>query len=175
MKPEDAINIKIMNNMIKYTILILFISSLLFACKKETKDIGAVQSKIEGIKGKWEITKVIMTDTLTSVPEPIEVTDFLQSFQKMPNINFDITNNTYTSDTNGVGYDFFGSSGTWAFDDPLYPRTLSFTATGKKTIVFGLLATIRPIDAKLKIQKYQYCDTATTDFKYAYQIELERR
>ncbi|MDP1725209.1 MAG: DUF5004 domain-containing protein [Bacteroidota bacterium] len=164
-----------MKNTYKLIMLLLFFTTIFSNCKKELKEIGAVQSKIEGIKGKWELTRIIMVDTLATVPEPIEITDYFQSFAKMPGITFDIGNNTYTSDVTGIAYDFFGSAGTWAFDDPQYPKTLTLTASGKAPVVFGLLASIRPIDANLKIQKYKYCDSAMTDFKYAYQLQLERR
>jgi hypothetical protein len=150
-------------------------SVFFIACKKDIKDIGAVQSQVDGIKGSWEVVKIVMNDSTATTPDPIEVTDYFQASTKMPNINFNTTDNSYTSDVNGVAYDFFGTSGKWAFDNAQFPKTITFTPTGGTAITMGMMAPIRLVDAQLKIQKYMYCDSAQTNFKYAYQIVLERR
>ena len=166
-------NMKTINKFLALTIVCC--SVLFFACKKDIKDIGAVQSQVDGIKGKWEVVKVVMNDSTTSTPDPVEVTDFFQASTKMPNISFNITDKTYTSDATGVAYDFFGATGTWAFDDPQFPKTITFTPQGGTAFTMGMMAPIRLVDSRLKIQKYMYCDSAQTNFKFAYQIELERR
>ena len=156
--------------------LSMILSSVLFyACKKDIKEAASVQSQINGIKGNWEVVKAVMNDTTATTPDPVDVTDFFQASTKMPNINFNVSDNTYTSDVNGVAYDFFGTSGKWAFDDVQYPTNITFTPQGGTPFTMGMMAPIRIVDTRLKVQKYMYCDSAKTNFKFAYQIELERR
>lgn len=165
-----------MKNINKILILtIISCSVFFFSCTKDIKEIGAVQSQVDGIKGKWEVVKVVMIDSTSATPDPIDVTDFFQASTKMPNINFNIIDKTYTSDVTGIAYDFFGTAGTWSFDDPQFPKAITFTPQGGNAFKIGMLASIRLNDSRLKVQKYLYCDSAQTNFKYAYHIELERR
>jgi Domain of unknown function (DUF5004) len=150
-------------------------TALIFSCKKDIKEAASVQSQISGINGNWALVKAVMNDTTATTPDPVDVTDYFQDASKMPNINFNVTDYTYTSDVNGVGYDFFGIGGKWAFDDPQYPTNITFTPQGGTPFTMGMMAPIRIVDTRLKIQKYMYCDSAKTNFKFAYQIELERR
>ena len=160
---------------ISIILTIVFCSVLFYACQKDIREVGSVQSQIGGIKGNWVLVKAKMNDSTATVPDPVEVTDFFQASTKMPNINFNITNNTYTSDVSGVAYDFFGATGKWAFNDAQFPTNIIFTPQGGTAFTMGLMAPIRVVDSRLKIQKYMYCDTAKTNFKFAYQIELVRK
>ena len=158
--------------------LILSIAScsvLFYACKKDVKDVGTVESQLNGIKGNWALVKAVMNDTTATTPDPIDVTDFFQASSKMPNINFSVTDNTYTSDVNGIAYDFFGTSGKWAFDDAQYPTSITFTPQGGTAFTMGMMAPIRVVDSRLKLQKFIYCDSLKINFKFAYQIELTRQ
>lgn len=136
----------------KKIILIGLLATLgLASCKKELKEIGAPASKVEGIVANWELSQAIQIDERSLTRESFNLTNFFLKKGKLPNITFG--ENTYTVDTAGLSFNFFGGpSGTWAFDDASAPSNITFTPTGGAPITLKLGGPIRPQD-NLKISR----------------------
>lgn len=133
---------------------------VLVSCKKEMKEIGAPASKVEGITASWELSQAVQIDERSLTRESYNLTRYFQKKGKLPNISFG--ENTYTVDTAGLSFNFFGGpSGTWAFDDAAAPSSITFTPTGGSPFTLKLGGPIRPQD-NLKITR-EVAETCKND------------
>lgn len=149
-------------------------ATAIFACKKETKEIGAPASKVEGIKASWTLSKCVHVDEVSLIKESANITTFFAESGKMPNITF--TDSTYAVDTAGLKINFFNSTdGTWAFDNVSFPSKVIFTPTVGDKFEFKLNGPIRPQD-NLKFTKpiYQSCKGKNTHVM-SYNLEFVRK
>jgi hypothetical protein len=159
----------------KNYIYILLVSTLLVgACKKETKEIGMPASKMEGIMADWQMSKAIQVDETSLTKESANIFAYFSKSMKLPNIKFTAT--TYTVDTVGLGFNLFGgASGTWAFDDVLYPSKITFTPDGGEAFDLKLNGPIRPQDnLKLSKEIYNSCKGKDT-WVMSYNVEFIRK
>ncbi len=110
-----------------------FICLLAFGCEKpydKDKEIGPPIYSAENfnsiLNGKWVLSKASQVDELSLTKESIDITDFysMSPATQKPNITFNTTNQTFVSDTTGVMVSYFGSSGTWSYDDNNYPTKI---------------------------------------------------
>ncbi len=131
------------------------------SCQKEYKEIGEIPSKTDGITASWILSSCSSIDKAAIVEETMDITSFFYTDTKLPNINLKMESNlgTYTCDTANVAYQFFGgTSGTWSFDNPDFPKKVFLTPAGTSTVLeFTLAATIRPTDPYLKLDKSVVC------------------
>lgn len=158
----------------KTLVFAMLLGLTLGACKKELKEIGAVASKLEGIQASWELSKSVQVDEVSLVKESANITSFFTSGAKRPNITFTAT--TYSVDTVGLNFNFFGStSGTWAFDNNEFPSIIKFTPNDGAPFDLKLNGPIRPQD-NLKFTKpvFTSCKGASTHIM-SYNLEFVRK
>lgn len=140
------------------------VAGLFFSCRKEYKEIGEVPSKVEGITASWVLSTCEVIDKGAIIEETMDITPFFYSDSKLPNIVFSMESGTgtYTCDTSHVAYQFFGGTkGIWRFDNNEYPTKVILTPSGSSdAITFPLVATIRPTDTYLKMDKAVFCGGA---------------
>jgi hypothetical protein len=143
------------------------------ACQKEYKEIGEVPSKVEGITANWVLQACEVVDKGGFVEETMDITSFFYTKTNLPNIQLAMVNGAgvYTADTSNIAFQFFGgTSGTWTFDNPNFPKQLILTPTGSSTnLVFPLATTIRPTDTNLKLDKSILCkDTEKAVYRLSF-------
>ncbi len=165
---------RIMKTIFRNIAIMLLIGSTLSACKKELKEIGTPASKLEAIQANWELLKAVQVDEVSLIRESANITSYFYNGVRRPNISFTAT--TYTIDTVGLSYNFFGStSGTWAFDNVEFPSVIKFTPNDAAPFDFKLNGPIRPQD-NLKFTRpvYTSCKGATK-MVMSYNLEFERK
>lgn len=132
-------------------IIYLFIitaSLSISACKKkERPTLAPPESKIEGISATWVITQVNLTDEIDLLKTSRDITPF---FIKSNPMEITFTKEGTYSVKEGDGKNYFGLSGAWSFDDPMYPTQLILD-DGINWRAIKLLAPTRPSDPELKI------------------------
>lgn len=135
---------------------------LVVSCRKEYKEIGEVPSKIDGITAQWVLNSCKLVDKAAIVEETVDITPFFNQARKLPNVSFTMEGGlgTYTCDTSDVAFSFFGGTkGTWSFDNNEFPKKLLIQPQGTTTqIAYPLVATIRPTDTYLQIDKSIFCN-----------------
>jgi hypothetical protein len=141
-------------------VLILF---LITSCRKEYKEIGETPSKVDGITASWVLSTCEVIDKGGIIEETIDISPFFTA-GKMPNISFTMESGvgTYSCDTSGVAFHFFGGkSGKWDFDNVAYPTKVILKPNGSsESITLPLVSTIRPTDTYLKLDKSVFCGGA---------------
>ena len=120
----------------KTRILTLLTASLLafMACKPEVGPIGPAYEAGAGIIGTWELSGADQTDMSLPVPETRDISDFYtnSSDKWVVQINED---STYSVNSEGPGFNVFGTSGTWRYNSPQYPSELHLTMDTVTTIL----------------------------------------
>lgn len=143
---------------------LMLVVGVISSCRKEYKEIGEIPSKVEGITASWVLNMCEVIDKGGIIEETMEITPFFYSDTKMPNIVFKMEGNqgTYTCDTSNVAFQFFGGTkGTWQFDNADFPTKVMLKPSGStETLTFPLVATIRPTDTFLKMDKSVFCGGA---------------
>ncbi len=164
---------RIMKNIKMSLVLSLSFLLALSACKKDIKEIGMPGSKVEGIKATWVLTKAVQVDELSLTKEAANIYGYFASSSKLPNITF--TDTTYSVDTTGLDLNFFGAaSGTWAFDDPEFPSTITFNPEGASSFELKLNGPIRPQDnLRLSKEVHKSCKGKAT-WAMSYNLEFKR-
>jgi hypothetical protein len=164
-----------MKNIMQKTILPLLVLALSFtACQKdEIPPIGEPESKLEGISDTWKLARVYQYDekVANSDVKTYEITDIFIT-GPAPVITFDANSKTYTYDP-GDSPNFLGASGTWQFDDDLYPTLIRATdAASGAEATWTLQGPTRPVDTELKIAVKRGC---VDDASYYYLLVFERQ
>jgi hypothetical protein len=140
------------------------IVGMISSCRKEYKEIGELPSKVDGITASWVLNMCEVIDKGAIIEETMNITPFFYSDTKLPNITFSMESGvgTYSCDTSHVAYQFFGGTkGTWKFDNAEYPTKVMLTPSGSTDVItFPLVATIRPTDTYLKMDKSVMCGGA---------------
>lgn len=158
-----------MKNISFYSLLALL--AVLFAsCAKEEYTLYAPADKTAGIQGNWKLRTIEIKDesslielsTVDISALTIGATPMVMSFQGQ---NFTVTPGTTQ---NVVGM----TAGIWAFNNPLYPKTLSFTDAGGASNTLTLGAPTRPQDNVLVITFKGGCAGAAS--KYIYILTFDR-
>ncbi len=161
-------------NKIKLSVLLsLAVVLLIGACKKDIKEIGLPGSKVEGIKASWVLTKAVQVDELSLTKEAANIYGYFSNSSKMPNITF--TDSTYSVDTAGLELNFFvAPNGTWSFDDPEFPSTITFNPEGGSSFELKLNGPIRPQDnLRLSKEVHKSCKGKAT-WAMSYNLEFKR-
>jgi hypothetical protein len=144
----------------KTIIVISFIAIAIASCKPEVKgELGEVPSKMEGIRGTWEVSGFKQQDPNNAIREERDLSEFYVVDGLTPyRLKFNTDSMTF-SVTPGPGKNFFGAGGSWAFDNNEYP-TKMFLYTPADTIEALLGSAVRPSDNKLEIQFESSCTQA---------------
>lgn len=159
------------NSFIPIAALLVF--TLAFtACKKDAAlTLGEVPSKIEGISATWKLVKVEQYDekVLNSDYARFDITEFFITGPNIPSIAFTANGNyTYTA---GDAANYFGTGGTWKFDDDLYPTLITAVSNGE-SLNWTLEGPTRSVDNYLKIRIPRGC-LGYTGYQYAFTFQRQ--
>jgi hypothetical protein len=162
------------SNFLKINLLTAFVLLALAACKKdEIPPIGEPASKLEGINDTWKLSKVEQYDekVANSAVKYFDITEFFITGEA-PVITFNSGAKTYAYDPKSAP-NFLGASGTWAFDDDLYPALITATdAATSEVATWKLSGPTRPVDTKLRIAVKRGC---VDDASYFYVFTFDRQ
>jgi hypothetical protein len=145
----------------KIVIATFALATLLYSCKPELKgSLGDPADKIEGMEGNWELSSFIQQDPNNPIKEERDLSEFYVIDGQTPyNLRF-TTGKTYEVIT-GPGRNYFGTGGTWAFDNDEFPTTL-FLYSPADTLELELGNVVRPTDNTLGMELTSYCEDAVT-------------
>jgi hypothetical protein len=106
----------VMKNLLTIPVLMLLLTGI--SCKKENTTVPA--EPVKALDGNWKIIKALRNGT--DLTERFNFSAFRIQF----------ADSAYTI-TNPVPF-IVSKSGTWSFDDPEYPFTMSFSAPGNTRV-----------------------------------------
>lgn len=147
----------------KSLIALLAFALLLPACKEKIEgEIGEPYDKVAGMNGTWELTNFIQKDLNNPIKEERDLSSFyIQDGITPLQLTFDSNDRSYDVALE-VGKNYFGTGGTWGFDDDLYPsNVILFDDTD--TLQFDLGRMVRTFDNTLSIELPRGCDLGTAD------------
>jgi hypothetical protein len=148
-----------MNNKIFSLLLLITIAAA--SCKPELKgELGDPSNKVAGMSGTWKVSQFSQIDLNNPVQEERDLTEFyVVEGQEVLTIVFNQEGRTY-SVTPGAGRNFFGTAGTWAFDNDAAPSTLILTSDAE-TLELPLGAMVREFDNTFSIEIPRFCEDAS--------------
>lgn len=146
-------NIKMKN--LAYTLLFSLPALFILGCESEERQLEPAGSKLDGIHDEWVLDRAVNFDSLNEVG--VDLSTYYIQNGEAPELTMDSENLTYAFNARGKK-SYFGSSGTWAFDDPDYPTSLTFTDENGNDHEVELIRTIRPVDQKLAIRIVRKCN-----------------
>lgn len=138
---------------------------------KDKDELDPPGSKLDGINSNWEMVDVVQIDIATLAQKELNVSNAFIGAKAMK-IQFNASDFTYTV-TPGSGPNYFGTAGTWAFDDNEYPTKITLTTSANETKVLPLVRTIRPVDAFLHFSYQRKCANADKPY-IAYEFKFIR-
>ena len=165
----------------RFSILIMTLAAVALianSCKKSSPDFGTPFSKTEGIADDWELVELKQTDLLTKSDD--KTVDLTQLFIGGNPAALNFTSDGSFSGEKGSSRLYFPASGSWAFDDDLYPSKLVVTSNGQEYIL-DLLSPVREnIDPYLHVQyvrPFEDCVPAGAETlgAIAYEYKFARR
>jgi Domain of unknown function (DUF5004) len=158
----------------KIFLAILIAGAALQSCKPELKgELGDPADKIAGMNGTWEISTFVQQDPNNPIREERDLSDFyIVSGETPTHLTFNKADQTYTVQP-GPGKNYFGTGGTWAFDDNNFPTYLYlYTATDTLETLLGSI--VRESDSQLNIELENSCTdvagvkTVTSVYKFSF-------
>lgn len=139
----------------------LLLASLLLilglaGCKQEiTGELGEPIDKRSGFLGTWELTTFTQQDLNNPLKETRDLSSvFIQDGAQPMRLTFN-DDDSY-SIVQEIGRDYFGTGGSWAFDDPEFPTFLQLFQEGD-TLQYNLGTTVRPYDNQMTIEYRRSC------------------
>jgi len=131
---------------------------LISSCKPELKgELGEPSDKIAGLQGTWEISNFVQQDPNNPIKEERDLSEFYINGTDTPyRLHFSREGKIYTVET-GPGRNYFGSGGTWSFDNEEFPTYLMLFTPGD-TLQMALGSVVRPTDNNLNLQYENYCE-----------------
>lgn len=148
-------------NHIILTVLLIAIGFV--ACKKTIEgELGEPFDKVKGLSGTWELAKFEQQDLNNPIQETRDLSSFYIDGQVTP------LQITFGSDRSydvalEMGKNYFGTEGTWSFDDEDYPSFLILD-TGADTLEYNLGAVVREFDNTLQIDYLRGCEDSNGNF-----------
>jgi hypothetical protein len=92
--------------------------------KEVAAPIATPEKIAASLTGNWEMKMAMQVDEKSLTKESIDISDFLLSEGKSPNISFH-ADGSFTVDTPGLIINYFvADQGLWTFDDPRYPTKI---------------------------------------------------
>lgn len=141
--------------------LIAGISLLMWSCKPELKgELGEATDKVAAMDGEWEISAFKQRDENNPIKEVRDLSEFYVVDGVTPTqLTFNSSDRTY-SVVPGPGKNYFGSGGTWRFDDDFAPSEIVLeTATDTFSLALGSMP--RSFDPLLSFELPRYCTDAS--------------
>ena len=152
-------------------LFVLCVFFLITSCSEEKEYIlQPAPSKIEGLADEWELKTIYQIDRsqkLILEPVPFDVTNVLLANGATASASF-TAQKTYTLNLGDMPNYIGTTTGSWAFDDELYPSKIILN--GLDTL--ALLKPTRPIDKILSVEVVRTCAGVPT---VAYQFDFERK
>lgn len=157
-----------MKKTILYSLYIGAVMIFVTACRPEIPtELAPPGSKLDGINADWVMVAAQIVDENTLNGDSISITPYYAD-GLAPEIEFNSTTFEYNVTPNGKR-NFFGTGGTWSFDDNEFPTMIMLTSNEGEPIELMLTATIRPQDQRLKVNYARECGAtayATYYFEY---------
>jgi hypothetical protein len=143
----------------------------LAACRPEAySEIGTPYSVTTGIDGKWTLTKVEIEDRSFPQWETREVSDYFLNANAV-SLEIDANSNSYQITAASLdGLPFDAMSGTYAYDDPEYPKNMYLLSPGSSdTTTVELGNMVRTIDPMMLFQEMKSsCDEVYARYIYTF-------
>lgn len=149
--------------------LLLAGMALVVACKKDIPDIGPQSSPVTGINGTWRLTKVELEDLSLPIPEKMDVSSYYTSASSQLTVQFDYSARTYQVTDQGQAINFFGTGGTWEFDNYDFPTSLTLYTSASDTVNLDLLNMVRSYDPQLGVRYSRVkCDAPSVNYEITF-------
>ncbi|MEO0404290.1 MAG: DUF5004 domain-containing protein [Bacteroidota bacterium] len=145
------------------SILILGLALIVSSCKPEVEgELGEPFDKVAGMSGTWEISAFLQKDLNNPIKEERDLSQvYVNGVDQPLRLTFDAATRTYSVDIT-TGRNFFGTDGTWSFDNDQFPSSLLLD-NGVETLEFGLGSVVRPFDNALSIELDKACISSGGD------------
>jgi len=144
---------------ILYIVFVLGLGS----CKPEIKgELGEPFSKVDGINGSWQLTTFSQRDENNPIKEVRDLSEYyIIDGQESTKLTFNSSDFTYSVEP-GPGRNFFGTEGTWRFDNNEAPAYV-FLEMPTDTLQLTLGSMPRSIDTQLNLELPRYCVDANSN------------
>ncbi|MBX7051863.1 MAG: DUF5004 domain-containing protein [Flavobacteriales bacterium] len=141
---------------------ISFVALMMNSCKPELKgELGDPSDKLAGMQGTWQISSFVQQDPNNPIKEERDLSDFYIIPGETPyQLTFVKEDRTYTVQP-GPGKNYFGTGGTWAFDNEQFPTYL-YLYNSSDTLELLLGDVVRESDNSLSIELEKNCYDAAT-------------
>lgn len=154
------------------TIRISFLALLFIVvagCKKDIPDIGKQYSPKTGINGTWKLSAVTLVDLSTPIPEEMDVSSYYTSASNQLTLQIDYAAGTYSVPDPGSAINFFGTGGTWTYDEGDYPSAVTFYTSDMDTVSTELNAMVRDYDPTLGLNYTRTkCDAPNVTYQFTF-------
>lgn len=158
-----------MRKIILYTLALAGI----VACRPERRgELGPDPDLAFGIAGRWRAAELSIVDFKSPLGDELSVSEDLPSLGAPLEITFN-RDNTYQVINAGKIPHKFGASGTWAFDNPEFPKKMTIVNNDSETDTIFLRSMARDYDPVWKIQ-IQRID-CNEDLYVGYNVTLIRQ
>ena len=137
------------------------ITMIFAACKPDLKgELGTAADKVAGMSGTWKVSRFSQVDLNNPIQEERDLSEFyIVPGEEVLTIQFNKNDRSYVV-TPGAGRNYFGTSGTWAFDNDAAPSTLILTSA-EETLELPLGTMVREFDNAFEIEIPRFCEDAT--------------
>jgi hypothetical protein len=145
-----------MKSKARYLYLILFFAVAIVGCKEDDPEIGEPFGKTDGLVATgWVVSQVFLVDEGNPAKPEREISEYYTSGTDLLEIKFeaDGTFETFSGD----GVNFFPDAGTWSFNDPLTPSSITLVSDDQ-TINSPLGGPTRIVDSELKMNVQRFCN-----------------
>ncbi len=144
----------------KYIYFLAGLTFLVWSCKPELKgELGEPSDKVAAMDGEWEISAFKQRDENNPIKEVRDLSEFYVLDGIAPTqVTFSSSDRTY-SVVPGPGKNYFGTGGTWRFDDDFAPSEIVLeTPTDTFSLALGSMP--RTFDPVLSFELPRYCTDA---------------
>lgn len=140
---------------------------LMAGCQEpEEEEIGRPFDKVKGLSGTWQITNAKLIDEQSILKEETDLNAFYTNNpSSLMTITFTEADSAF-SVTPGEGKNFFGTEGTWKYDDPKFPQFIYLYSqatdtsgqTITDTITLEMGSTVNEFSSMVNLRYPRYCD-----------------
>jgi hypothetical protein len=145
-----------MKNKFNIFYLILFTALIFQGCKEDEAEIGEPFGKTEGLVATgWVVNQVFLVDEGNPSKPEREISEYYTSGSDLLEIKFEADGTFET--ISGDGVNFFPDAGTWSFNNPLTPSSITLVSDDQ-TINSPLGGPTRIVDTELKMNVQKFCN-----------------
>ncbi|MCZ4409175.1 DUF5004 domain-containing protein [Cryomorphaceae bacterium 1068] len=145
-----------MKSKARYLYLILFFAVAIVGCKEDDPEIGEPFGKTDGLVATgWVVSQVFLVDEGNPAKPERDISEYYTSGTDLLEIKFE-ADGTFES-FSGDGVNFFPDAGTWSFNDPLTPSSITLVSDDQ-TINSPLGGPTRIVDSELKMNVQRFCN-----------------